>query len=105
MFAWANMMGVVPEVFDVDNYHITSPTSASALADGAFIARDFHSNEYEYFVMDTWHARPNLTVTLGFRHTLLQTPYEVNGQQISPTIDTDAWYKERESAAVQGPDL
>lgn len=102
MFAWANMMGVVPEVFDVNNYHITSPTSATALADGAFIARDFHSNEYEYFVMDTWHARPNLTVTLGFRHTLLQTPYEVNGQQISPTIDTDAWYKERESAALQG---
>jgi hypothetical protein len=33
---------------------------------------------------------------------LLQTPYETNGQQIAPTIDTDAWYKKRESAAQQG---
>jgi hypothetical protein len=101
MFAWANLMGIVPEVFNVYNYHIASPTSATALPDGSFIARDFHSNEFEYFAMDTWHARRNLTITFGLRHTLLQTPYETHGQQISPTIDTDAWYKERESAALQ----
>ena len=101
MFAWANMMGIVPEVFNVYNYHITSSTTATSLPDGSFISRDFHSNEFEYFAMDTWHARRNLTITLGLRHTLLETPYETHGQQISPTIDTDAWYKERESAALQ----
>jgi Carboxypeptidase regulatory-like domain/TonB dependent receptor len=102
MFAWANLMGIVPEVFNVYNYQITGRTSGTALPDGTAIARDFHSNEFEYFAMDTWHPRANLTVTLGLRHTILQTPYETHGQQISPTIDTDAWYKQRESAALQG---
>ena len=101
MFAWANLMGVVPEVFDVFNYKINSPTSASALPDGSFVNRDFRINEFEYYVQDTWHARRNVTLTLGLRHTILQVPYELHGQQISPTINTDTWYKERESAALQ----
>jgi hypothetical protein len=102
MYAYGNLMGVVPEVFKVYNYQITGPNAATALPDGSFVNRDFRSNEFEYFVQDSWHARSNVTVTFGLRHTLLQTPYETHGQQISPTIDTDAWYKGRESAALQG---
>jgi Carboxypeptidase regulatory-like domain/TonB dependent receptor len=100
--AYNDLMGVSPELTDVYNYSVTSPTAATLLPDGAFITRNFRSNEFEWFVQDTWHARSNLTVTLGLRHTILQTPYETNGQQVSPTINTDAWYKERESAALQG---
>lgn len=102
MFAWADLMGIVPNVFNVYNYAITSKTGGTALADGSFINRDFRTNEFEYFVQDAWHARPDLTITYGLRHTILQTPYEIHGQQISPTIDTDAWYKQRETAALQG---
>jgi len=29
-------------------------------------------------------VRPNLTITFGIRHTILQTPYEENGQQVAP---------------------
>ncbi|WP_158820009.1 TonB-dependent receptor [Granulicella sp. S156] len=101
MYAYGNLVGVVPEVYKVYNYKISSPTSGTALPDGTFVNRDYRSNEFEYFLQDTWHARHNLTLTFGLRHTLLQTPYETHGQQISPTIDTDAWYKERESAALQ----
>lgn len=100
--AWADLMGIIPEVNYAFNYSITSPTVATALPDGTPIARDFRSNEYEYFVQDTWHLRSNLTLTYGFRHTILQTPYEIHGQEVAPTINTDAWYKERESAALQG---
>ena len=53
-------------------------------------------------MQDSWRARPNLTITFGLRHTILQTPYEENGQQIAPTIDTDAWYKQRNASALQG---
>jgi hypothetical protein len=102
MYAYGNLVGVVPEIYKVYNYKITSPTSGSALPDGSFVNRDYRTNEFEYFLQDTWHPRSNLTVTVGLRHTILQTPYETHGQQISPTIDTDAWYKERESAALQG---
>jgi hypothetical protein len=100
--AYSTLVGNVPQLTDVFNYKVTSPTSGIALADGTFIYRNFRSNEFEYYLQDTWRVRPNLTVTYGVRHTILQTPYEMNGQQVSPTIDTDAWYKGRESAAVQG---
>jgi hypothetical protein len=101
-YAYAELMGIVPEVFDVYNYQITSKTSGVALPEGAFIQRDFHANEFEYFLQDTWKVRRNVTLTLGLRHTILQTPYEVHGQQVSPTIDTDYWFKQREIAALQG---
>jgi Carboxypeptidase regulatory-like domain/TonB dependent receptor len=101
-YAYGDLVGIVPEVADVFNYRITSPTTGSALADGAFINKSFRTNEFEYYLQDTWHARRNLTLTFGLRHSLLQTPYETHGQQISPTIDTDAWYKEREAAAQKG---
>jgi hypothetical protein len=107
--AYANLVGTVPSVTDVYNYTVTSPTSGSLLGDGAYIDRHFKANEFEYYLQDTWRALPNLTITYGIRHTLLQTPYETRGQQVTPTIDTHAWFMEREAAALQGqiyePDL
>jgi hypothetical protein len=100
--AYANLMGIVPQVTDVTNYKITGPDTATAQGDGAFVNRNFHSNEFEYFIQDSWHARSNLTLTFGLRHSILQTPYETHGQQVSPTIDTDAWYKQRNIAALKG---
>ncbi|MGA2166621.1 MAG: TonB-dependent receptor [Terracidiphilus sp.] len=99
---YSNLMGVVAQLWDVYNYKITGPTTGTALAEGDYVTKNFHSNEFEGYVQDSWHARRNLTVTYGVRYTYLQTPYETNGQQIAPTVDTDAWYKKRESAAQQG---
>jgi hypothetical protein len=100
--AWADLMGVVPGVSQPYNYSITSPTAATALPEGAPVSRNFHSNEWEGYVQDTWHARPSLSVTYGVRYTLLETPYETHGQQISYTTDMDAYYMKRESEAQQG---
>jgi hypothetical protein len=109
VFAYANLVGDIPSVTNVYNYKVTSATSAALLADGATIARAFKANEYEYYIQDSWRVLPNLTLTFGIRHTLLQTPYETKGQQVTPTIDTHAWYQEREAAAQSGqvyePDL
>ncbi|MBX6362003.1 MAG: TonB-dependent receptor, partial [Acidobacterium ailaaui] len=107
--AYANLVGTIPSVTDVFNYKIISATSGSLLADGAFINRHFKANEFEYYLQDSWRIKPNLTVTFGIRHTILQTPYETSGQQVAPTIDTHTWYQHREIAALQGqvyePDL
>lgn len=100
--AFANLVGIVPEVTDVSNYNVTSLTSGSLLADGAFIHRQYRANEFEYYLQDQWQVLPNLTITYGIRHTILQTPYENNGQQVAPTIDTHAWFTQREQAALQG---
>jgi hypothetical protein len=88
---------------------VDSATSGTLLPDGAFLDRHFSSNEFEWYVQDAWRMKPNLTITFGVRHTILQTPWETSGQQVAPTIDTHVWYLGREAAAQQGqvsePDL
>jgi len=85
-----------------NNYRVASATTATLLPTGSAIARNFKANEFEWYVQDSWRVRPNLTVTIGLRHTLLQTPYEVNGQQVAPTIDLHQWFINRAIAAAQG---
>jgi hypothetical protein len=110
LIAYANLIGAVPSVTSVYNYNVANNGQSGTLfPDGALIGRSFRSNEFEWFIQDTWKASPKLTLTLGLRHTILQTPYEIHGQQVSPTIDTHKWFLERGIAAAQGqsvqPDL
>jgi hypothetical protein len=107
--AFANLVGTIPSLTNSYNYHVDSATSGTLLPDGAFLTRHFRANEFEWYVQDAWRVRSNLILTAGIRHTILQTPYETSGQQVAPTIDTHAWYLQRESAAQQSqvyePDL
>jgi hypothetical protein len=100
--AYDTIVGTVPSTTQQYNYSVTGKNSGALFADGAFINRHFHANEFEYYVQDAWRIKPNLTITFGMRHSLLQTPYETKGQQISPTVDTHAWFKQRGDAAAQG---
>jgi hypothetical protein len=106
---YATIIGDVAERDASANYVVTSPTSGSLLPDGAFVTRHFKANEFEYFLQDAWRIKPNLTITVGLRHTLLQTPYETKGQETAPTVDTHDWYVQRGVAAAKGqvyePDL
>jgi hypothetical protein len=103
LFAYGNLIGGVPETTTVSNYNVAQGGATGALLpDGTFINRHFKANEFEWYIQDGWRVRPNLTITFGLRHTILQTPYEENGQQIAPTIDTDAWYKQRQASALLG---
>jgi len=100
---YGNIVGGIPEAESVFNYNLVNHgTSGELQPDGAFIDRHFKSNEFEYYVQDSWRAKPNLNITFGIRHTILQTPYETNGQQVSPTVDTDDWFKKRGAAAAAG---
>jgi len=100
--AYATILGLMAERDSSNNYKVTSATSADLLPDGSLVSRQFKSNEFEYYLQDSWRIRPNLTVTAGVRHTILQTPYETHGQQIAPTVDTHAWYIKRGTEAAQG---
>jgi hypothetical protein len=102
VIAYANLVGTVPSVTDQYNYNLTSPNSGTLLSDGDFVTRHFKSNEFEYYLQDAWRIKDNLTITFGIRHSILQTPWETAGQEVTPTIDTHAWYQQRESAALQG---
>ncbi len=102
--------GLVPQSIGNYNYSISKDGKTGALqSDGTFLDRHFKANELEYYVQDAWRVRSNLTLTFGLRHTLLQTPYEMNGQQLSPTISVHDWFMNRAAMAAQGvttqPDL
>ena len=100
---YGNIVGGIPEAQSVFNYDLVNHGASGVLQpDGAFINRHFKSNEFEYYVQDSWRVKPNLNITFGIRHTILQTPYETNGQQVSPTVDTDDWFRKRGAAAAVG---
>ncbi len=109
-FAMANLAGLLDLVTTQANYQIAADgNSASLLPQGAMLNREFKNNEFEYYVQDSWRVRPRLTLTFGLRHTLLQTPYEIHGQQAQPTVDMDQWFKTRGQQEALGnsvqPDL
>jgi hypothetical protein len=100
--AYDTLVGLVPETTEQYNYNVTSPTTGSLQPDGAIIARHFRANEFEYYLQDSWRVKPTFTLTFGMRHSLLQTPYEIHGQQVSPTVDTHQWFMNRAAAAAAG---
>ena len=104
------LTGLVPQTTGNYNYQVSKDgQTGTLLPQGAFLDRHFKANEFEYYVQDAWHVFPKLTVTVGLRHTLLQTPYETNGQQLAPTVNVHDWFETRAAKAAQGvtdqPDL
>ncbi len=80
-----NLAGLLDYVTTQANYRVSAngKTAERCWRRERCCTRDFKNNEFEYYVQDSWRIRPNLTINFGLRHTLLQTPYEVNGQQVS----------------------
>ena len=108
--AVSTLAGLVPYIQGQYNFHINpGGQTGTALPNGSFVSRNYLSHEFEYYVQDAWKAQPNLTITFGIRHSLLQAPYETHGQQLQPTIDTHQWFLNRVAGAAQGqtiqPDL
>jgi hypothetical protein len=102
-FAVSMLAGLVTQQNSKFNYTLSSDgKTGTLLAQGAPVARSFRSNEVEYYIQDTWHPLPNLTLTAGIRHSILQTPFETNGQQVQPTINIHDWFATRGAQAALG---
>ncbi len=109
-FAMGNLAGLLDLVTTQSNYQIAPGGSAASLMPaGAILDREFKNNEFEYYLQDSWRIQRRLTLTFGVRHTLLETPFEIHGQQAQPTVNIDQWFRTRAQQAALGnsvqPDL
>ena len=102
-YSMTNLAGLLDYVTTPANYQVsTNGKTGSLLSPGTQLYRDFKNNEFECYGQDSWRIRPNLTITFGLHHTLLQTPYEVNGQQVAPTNNLYGWFETRGQQAALG---
>jgi hypothetical protein len=99
--AISDVTGLITHSVEFLNYAV-SGNNLSALPSGSFTTRHYLSNEFEYYIQDSWKVKSNLTLTFGLRHSLLQVPYERNGQEVSPTISVKDWFDTRGVDMLQG---
>ena len=97
-FPMAALAGIITEV----DATYQRDKNGNDIPQGSFIKRHFRSNESEFYLQDVWHIKSNLTFTYGLRYSLLQPPYETNGNQVAPNISLDQFFKDRMSAMDQG---
>ncbi|NWG12470.1 MAG: carboxypeptidase regulatory-like domain-containing protein [Acidobacteria bacterium] len=71
----------------------------SILAVGEGVARNFATEEYEFYLQDSWRARPDLTLTMGLRWGLNRPVYESNGLQVKPTTSLGEYFEKRIASA------
>jgi hypothetical protein len=99
--AIADVTGLITHSVEFLNYGV-SGNNLSPLPLGTLTTRHYSSNEFEYYLQDSWKVKPNLTLTFGLRHSLLQVPYERNGQEVSPTTSVQDWFNTRGAQMRQG---
>ncbi len=97
-FAAVQVAGIMSQVYSVTN----QDKNANQIPNGTLIPRHFHNFEGEMYLQDKWTATPNLTITYGLRYSLLQPPYEADGNQVSPTVDMHQWFENRITNMYQG---
>ncbi len=73
-----------------------------AIPIGAPQARTFKTNEYEFYLQDSWRMTRSLLLTFGLRYSNNQVPYEANGLQVDTTTPLDAYFGERVFLQTQG---
>ena len=100
-FATAAVAGLLTETNKTYNQDKTGHFFNS----GELITRNFRAHEGEFYLQDAWRVTPNLVLTGGLRYSLLQPPYEIHGNQVSPTVSLNNWFNQRSQAMAQGKAL
>ena len=64
--------------------------------------REWATEEYDFYVQDSWKIRQSLTLNLGLRYGLSRPVYETQGFQAAPNIPLDVYFERRVAAAERG---
>ncbi|MBL8219075.1 MAG: TonB-dependent receptor [Bryobacterales bacterium] len=92
------LLGVINSYSATYNFN----KDGSAIALGLPVGRNFASNEYEFYIQDSWKATKELTLTYGVRYGNYTPPYERNGVQVNSTVGIDQYFAERVGAQQAG---
>ena len=92
------LLGIISETTGYYNYD----REGNVLPVGEPVRRRFATDEYEFFVQDSWKMGQNLTVTAGLRYSLFSPPYETNGLQVAPDIKLGDWLEIRRQLMEAG---
>jgi hypothetical protein len=101
-YAAMNLAGIVAVSTLNYVYKVTPGNQATLLPTGSYVPRDFKSNQFEYYLQDSFRITPKLTLTYGLRHSINQTPYEIHGQQVAPNVSMSGWFQTRVADAAKG---
>jgi hypothetical protein len=88
---WLNILGVLTQATQRANYDRDGVPQQP----GTPVARELASDEFEFYVQDSWQLRSDLTLTAGLRYSLYSPPYETNGLQVAPTVNMGEWFDQR----------
>lgn len=79
-------------IFDIDGKPVN----------GQPTVREWATEEYDFYVQDSWKLRQSLTLNLGLRYGLSRPVYETQGFQAAPSIALDEYFARRQAAAFNG---
>ncbi|MCC6825550.1 MAG: TonB-dependent receptor [Acidobacteria bacterium] len=74
----------------------------SLLAANQGIKRIFKTEEYDFYVQDSWKLRQNLTVNLGLRYGLSMPVHEAQGYEVVPSIPLGEYLDRTITAMANG---
>ncbi len=69
---------------------------------GSAQTRSFKTNEYEFYVQDSWRATRDLNLTFGLRYGSYSVPYEAGGLQVNTTTPLDTYFAQRVGGGAAG---
>ena len=82
--------------------NFTFGKDGSLLNAGTPSSRNFATQAYDGYFLDSWKVRPRLTLTLGLRYSLERPVYETQGFEVQPEVPLSVYFQKRLTAASQG---
>jgi len=88
-------MMLTGSITQVNATFLGNPTTGAILPSGTPSSRHFQERFGEVYVQDSWHFRPNMTVTGGLRWGYESPIWENEGNQVAPTINILGFLEQR----------